>query len=97
MLLAGSISRQPMADQVAALSCGIWQNQPVADLDYAEDSTAEIDANFILAADGGIVEVQATGEERPFSRQELDRLLDLAEAGCAQLFEMQMAAVKAGL
>ena len=97
MLLAGSISRQPMADQVAALSCGIWQGQPVADLDYAEDSTAEIDANFILAADGGIVEVQATGEERPFSRQELDRLLDLAEAGCAQLFEMQMAAVKAGL
>ena len=63
-----------MADQVAAISCGIWQGQPVADLDYAEDSTAEIDANFILAAEGGIVEVQATGEGRPFSRQELDAL-----------------------
>ena len=97
MLLAGSISRQPMADQVAALSCGIWQGQPVTVLDYAEDSTAEIDANFILAAEGGIVEVQATGEERPFSRQELDTLLDLAEAGCAQLFEMQMAAVKSAV
>ena len=58
---------------------------------------AEIDANFILAAEGGIVEVQATGEERPFSRQELDTLLDLAEAGCAQLFEMQMAAVKSAV
>ena len=97
MLLSGAISRNPMADQVAAISCGIWQGQPVADLDYAEDSTAEIDANFILAAEGGIVEVQATGEERPFSRQELDALMDLAESGCAQLFNLQMAAVKSAL
>ena len=84
-------------DHVAAISCGIYKDEPVLDLDYAEDSTAEIDANFILAAEGGIVEVQATGEERPFSRQELDTLLDLAEAGCAQLFEMQMAAVKSAV
>ena len=97
MLLSGAISRTPMADQVAAISCGIWQGQPVADLDYAEDSTAEIDANFILAAEGGIVEVQATGEARPFSRQELDALLDLADSGCVQLFDLQMAAVKSAL
>ena len=97
MLLSGAISRNPMADQVAAISCGIWQGLPMVDLDYAEDSTAEIDANFILAAEGGIVEVQATGEGPPFSRQELDALLKLAESGCAQLFDLQMAAVKSAL
>ena len=93
----GTGSGDTMADQVAAISCGIWQGLSVADLDYAEDSAAEIDANFILAAEGGIVEVQATGEERPFSRQELDALLDLAKSGCAQLFDLQMAAVKSAL
>ena len=94
LLLSGAISRQPMADQVAALSCGVWQGMAVADLDYAEDSTAEVDANFVLSADGGLVEIQATGEDRPFTRDEMNQMLDLAEAGCGQLFEMQMKAVR---
>ena len=94
LLLSGAISRQPMSDQVAALSCGVWQGMAVADLDYAEDSTAEVDANFVLSADRGLVEIQATGEDRPFTRTELNQMLDLAEAGCGQLFEMQMKAVR---
>ena len=94
LLLSGAISRQPMADQVAALSCGVWQGMAVADLDYAEDSTAEVDANFVLSADGGLVEIQATGEDRPFTRDEMNQMLDLAETGCGQLFEMQMRAVR---
>ena len=94
LLLSGAISRQPMADQVAALSCGVWQGMAVADLDYAEDSTAEVDANFVLSADGGLVEIQATGEDRPFTRDEMNQMLDLAETGCGQLFEMQMKAVR---
>ena len=94
LLLSGAITRQPMTDHVAAISCGIWQGQPIADLDYGEDSAAEVDANFVLSADGGLVEIQATGEERPFSRDELDRILDLAETGCQQLFTLQAAAVR---
>ena len=70
---------------------------PFAPLKNRFNSTAEIDANFILAAEGGIVEIQATGEERPFSRDELDALMDMAEAGCTQLFDLQMAAVKSAL
>ena len=94
MLLSGAITRQPMTDHVAAISCGVWQGQPIADLDYGEDSAAEVDANFVLSADGGLVEIQATGEERPFSRAELDQILDLAQAGCQQLFTLQAAAVR---
>ena len=97
MLLAGSITRQPVRENVAAISCGIWQGMPVADLDYIEDSNAEIDANFVLSGNGGLVEIQATGEERPFRRDELDQLLDLAEAGCKQLFTLQDSAVRAAL
>ena len=97
LLLSGAISRQPMSDQVAALSCGVWQGMAVADLDYAEDSTAEVDANFVLSADRGLVEIQATGEDRPFTRTELNQMLDLADAGCGQLFEMQMKAVRGSL
>ena len=97
MLLSGAITRQPMTDHVAAISCGVWQGQPVADLDYGEDSSAEVDANFVLGAEGGLVEIQATGEERPFSREELDKLLDLAQSACARLFTLQEAAVREAL
>ena len=97
MLLSGAITRQPMRDHVAAISCGVWQGMAVADLDYAEDSTAEIDANFVLSSDGGLVEIQATGEERPFRREELTRMLDLAEAGCRHLFTLQADAVRAAM
>ena len=97
MLLSGAITRQPMRDHVAAISCGVWQGMAVADLDYAEDSTAEIDANFVLSGDGGLVEIQATGEERPFRREELTHMLDLAQAGCQHLFSLQTAAVRAAM
>ncbi|MBT6122841.1 MAG: ribonuclease PH, partial [Candidatus Puniceispirillum sp.] len=68
LLLAGAITRQPIIDNVAAISCGVYNGNAVLDLDYDEDSNAAIDANFVMAADGGLVEIQATGEERPFSR-----------------------------
>ena len=86
--------KQPLIDQVAAISCGVYQGEPVLDLDYDEDSHAEIDANFILSAERGIVEIQATGEERPYSRDELNRMLDLADIGCAELFGLQTNAVQ---
>jgi ribonuclease PH len=65
---------------------------PVLDLDYAEDSTAEVDANFVLSGDGRMIEVQATGEQRPFSQEEFDELMRLARVGCGRLFEMQLRA-----
>ena len=83
-----------MIDQVAAISCGIFKGEPVLDLDYEEDSKAEIDANFVLSSECGIVEIQATGEERPFTRDELNRMLDLAEIGCGELFSLQTRAVQ---
>ena len=97
LLLAGSITRNPLTDQVAAISCGIYQGMPVLDLDYAEDSAAETDANFILTADGGIVEIQMTAEENPFSKDEMNALISLAEDGVNHIAEMQRAAVKEGI
>ena len=94
LLLAGTITQSPLTGQVAAISCGIYQKQAVLDLDYEEDSSAEIDANFILTAEGELVEVQATGEEHPFSRSSLNEMLDLAESGCGQLFVLQQRAVQ---
>jgi ribonuclease PH len=94
LLLQGTITRQPLVDQVAAISCGVFQGNAVLDLDYDEDSHAEVDANFVLSADKGLVEIQATGEERPFSRTELDQMLDLASDGCATLFNLQNEAVR---
>ena len=97
LLLAGSISRNPLTDQVAAISCGILENTAILDLDYAEDSSAETDANFILTADGGVVEVQMTAEENPFRRDQMNAMFDLAEQGVARLAEYQRQAVKDGL
>ncbi len=89
----GVIKTDPITDQVAAISCGIHQGQAVLDLDYEEDSAAEADSNFVLTGDGHIVEIQATGEKRGFSRGEFDQLFALASLGCAELFAMQKAAV----
>ena len=94
LLLAGAITQSPLIGQVAAVSCGIYQGQPVLDLDYDEDSSAEIDANFVLTANGELVEIQATGEEHPFSRNSLNEMLDLAETGCSHLFELQQRAIQ---
>lgn len=95
LLLAGAITKMPLIGQVAAVSCGVYQGQSVLDLDYDEDSAAEIDANFVLTKDHELVEVQATGEERPFSRASLDEMLDLASTGCDTLFTLQQNAVDA--
>jgi len=89
----GVLKTDPILDQVAAVSCGVCSDQPVLDLDYEEDSTAEADSNFVLTGAGAIVEIQATGEKRGFSRAEFDRLFQLAEGGCAELFAMQRAAL----
>src|SRR3546814_597648 len=81
----GAIKALPFTDQVAAVSCGIHGGQEVLDLDYAEDSTAAADANFVLTAAGGVVEVQGTAEDVPFSRQQFEALLNLAEKGVKEL------------
>ncbi|MBS0297505.1 MAG: ribonuclease PH [Proteobacteria bacterium] len=89
----GVLKADPILDQVAAISCGVHQGQAVLDLDYEEDSAAEADSNFVLTGNGQIVEIQATGEKRGFSRDEFDALFGLAEMGCAELFAMQKAAL----
>ena len=89
----GVLAADPISDQVAAVSCGVFKDAPVLDLDYDEDSSAEADSNFVLTGTGGIVEIQATGEKRGFSRAEFDRLFELAELGCGELFALQRAAV----
>jgi ribonuclease PH len=93
MVTEGVIARDPVLDHVAAVSCGLVDGDAVLDLDYEEDSNAEADANFILTGDGLIVEAQATGEKRGFSRAEFDALLDLAQAGIADLVTLQKAAI----
>jgi ribonuclease PH len=87
------IATDPLRGQVAAVSCGIVGGRPVLDLDYAEDSNAGADANFVLTDAGGIVEIQGTAEQAPFSPAEFSELLALAQAGTAQLFAAQLAAL----
>ena len=83
------IKDMPIKDHVAAVSCGIVKGAPVLDLDYAEDSTAETDANFVMTGAGGLVEVQATAENAPFSEDELLAMMGLARAGIAHLVALQ--------
>ena len=87
------ISVNPLRETVAAVSCGMYQGMPVLDLDYAEDSAAETDANFVITGSGGLVEVQGTAEGKPFTEQEFFDLLQLAKRGVAQLVELQKQAV----
>ncbi len=89
----GVIGASPVAGVVAAISAGIVGGVPLLDLDYSEDSTAEVDANVVMTGDGGLVEVQATAERTPLSRAHLDELLALAAAGIARLHEVQAAAI----
>ena len=89
------LKADPILDQVAAVSCGVFADTPVLDLDYEEDSNAEADANFVLTGKGDIVEIQATGERRGFTRAEFEALYGLAEKGIAELFAIQRAAVGA--
>lgn len=87
------INTHPLKDHVAAVSCGIHQGAPVLDLDYAEDSAAETDANFVLTGSGGIVEIQGTAEGKPFTDEELLELLRLARLGANQLVAIQKQAI----
>jgi ribonuclease PH len=96
MVAAGSLPSVPLTQSVAAVSCGMVEGVPLLDLDYSEDSTAEVDANVVMTGDGGLVEVQATAERTPLSRASLDDLLALAGAGIEQLKQAQQAALGAG-
>jgi ribonuclease PH len=91
----GSLERSPLNGSIAAVSCGIVGGRPLLDLDYSEDSTAEVDANVVMTGDGGLVEVQATAERTPLSRAHLDQLLALAESGIEQLREAQQSTIAA--
>ncbi|MEA3110045.1 MAG: ribonuclease [Gammaproteobacteria bacterium] len=87
------LKAEPLRDHVAAISCGICSGTPVLDLDYAEDSGADTDANFVMTGTGNIIEVQGTAEKTPFSEEQLLQLLALARKGVAKLVDLQKLAV----
>jgi ribonuclease PH len=91
LMADGDLTADPLTGSVAAISCGIVGGEALCDLDYAEDSGAEVDANVVMSGDGGLVEVQATAEDTPVSRARLDELLALAEPAIAVLSEAQAA------
>ena len=93
LIKAGMVTSDPLVDPVAAVSCGIYAGQPVLDLDYPEDSEAGVDGNFILTGSGRLIEVQMSAEGSTFSRDQMNTLLDLAEAGIAELVAAQKAAI----
>jgi ribonuclease PH len=89
------LAANPITGQVAAVSCGLWEGEAVLDLDYAEDSAAQADANFVLTDAGGIVEIQGTAEGAPFTEAQLMRLMALARQGTTDLFALQKEAIGA--
>ncbi|MSO76976.1 MAG: ribonuclease PH [Alphaproteobacteria bacterium] len=93
LLRINAIKTLPIADPVAAVSCGLWRGTPVLDLDYDEDSTADADANFVMTGKGLIIEVQGTAEREPFTHAQFLSLLGLAEAGIRDLVAMQRQAL----
>jgi ribonuclease PH len=93
LMKAGDVRSDPLTHHVAAVSCGIYGGQPVLDLDYAEDSAAGTDANFVMTGDLGLIEVQGSAEGATFSRTQFGTLMDLAESGIAALVEAQRTAV----
>ncbi|MCE1187273.1 MAG: ribonuclease PH, partial [Rhodocyclales bacterium] len=95
LVVAGKIAANPLKDHVAAVSVGIFEGSPVLDLDYPEDSSCDTDMNVIMTGKGGIVEIQGTAEGEPFSRQQMNVLMDLAEAGIRQLVAAQESALAA--
>jgi ribonuclease PH len=97
LIAEGLLSESPLTQTVAAISCGIIDGEPRLDLDYLEDSAAEVDMNVVMTGDGGLVEVQATAERTPLSRAHLDDLLALAGAGIESLQTAQVEAIAAGV
>ncbi len=96
LVAAGVLGKLPLTDEVAAVSCGIYEGQPVLDLDYDEDSNADADANFVFTGRGGIVEIQGTAETGPFSETQFKTLLKLARHGVRQLVAEQRRVLKTG-
>ncbi len=94
LLASGAIERTPVRDFVAAVSVGLYQGTAVLDLDYAEDSACETDLNVVMTGTGGFVEVQGTAEGEPFTREQMDRLVDLAADGIRRLIDAQRAALR---
>src|SRR4030088_762223 len=93
LIKEGKLTASPITGQVAAVSCGLWEGTPVLDLDYPEDSKAQADANFVLTGSGGIVEVQGTAEEKPFSEPEFMAPLMLAKKGICEVTRLQRLAI----
>lgn len=89
LLVKKILFKNPLKTQIAAISCGIFKNQAIADLDYLEDSSAEVDANFIFNSNGRIVEIQAAGEEGDFDENDLGEMMKLAKSATSQLFQIQ--------
>ncbi len=96
LLAAGTLTADPIRTQVAAVSVGVYQGVAVLDLDYAEDCTAQTDMNLVMDAAGGLIEIQGTAEGTPFSRAELDAMLDLGSGGIAAMMAAQRRALVAG-
>ncbi len=92
LIKAGEITSDPLISPVAAISCGIYAGQPVLDLDYPEDSEAGVDGNFIMLANGQMIETQMSAEGSTYSRDQMNQLIDLAEKGVSELAAMQLAA-----
>lgn len=89
LLEKGRIKENPIQEHVAAISAGLWDGDLVLDLDYEEDCVAELDSNFVVSESGRFIEVQATGEQHPFTQDQLVKLMDMASKGCARLIELQ--------
>ena len=94
LVACGLVKKFPLVDSVAAVSCGIVEHVPLLDLDYIEDSGAEVDANFVLTGSGKLIEIQGTAEASPFTEEQFMELLSLAKKGTKELFELQQAALK---
>ena len=94
LVAKGLIEQNPITDKMAAVSCGIVDGECRLDLEYVEDSAAQADANFVLTATGGVIEVQASAEDTPFTADEMAELMRLAGVGIGQLCEMQAQALK---
>lgn len=89
LMARGRIKENPIQDYVAAISAGLWDGELVLDLDYEEDCVAELDSNFVISGSGKFIEVQATGEQHPFDKEQLSSLMDMASAGCKKLIDLQ--------
>ena len=89
LLEKGRIRENPIQEHVAAISAGLWNGDLILDLDYEEDCVAELDSNFVISGSGKFIEVQATGEQHPFTQEQLVKLMDMASKSCTRLIELQ--------